>query len=140
MALYNHILFATDLSAGCEKVARKAWHIAENVGSKLSMVHVIEPIPAYGYPGVTDIQSPVINHARDELQRIAAQLNIPEEQQFIEVGSVKHHILAMAEKLNVDLIIVGTHGRHGISRLLGSTTSAVIHGVHCDVLTVRAEE
>ncbi len=42
--------------------------------------------------------------------------------------------------IDFDLIIIGTHGQHGIALLLGSTANAVLHGVSCDVLAVRVKE
>ncbi len=46
-------------------------------------------------------------------------------------------IHALAEKLSADLIIVGSHGRHGLALLLGSTANGVLHGAKCDVLAMR---
>jgi len=42
----------------------------------------------------------------------------------------------LAEKINADLIVLGTHGRHGLGLMLGSTANAVLHGAPCNVLTV----
>ena len=53
------------------------------------------------------------------------------------MGAPKNVIIHQAEKLKADLIIVGSHGRHGIQLLLGSTANGVIHHAHCDVLAVR---
>jgi universal stress protein A len=43
----------------------------------------------------------------------------------------------MAEELDADLIVLGTHGRHGLGLMLGSTANAVLHGAPCDVLAVK---
>ena len=43
----------------------------------------------------------------------------------------------MAEELGTDLIVVGSHGRHGLALLMGSTANGVLHGANCDVLAVR---
>jgi universal stress protein A len=53
------------------------------------------------------------------------------------IGAPAYDIRALAVELKADLIVVGTHGRHGLGLLLGSTANAIIHGVGCDVLAVR---
>ncbi|MCV6604433.1 MAG: universal stress protein, partial [Porticoccaceae bacterium] len=51
-----------------------------------------------------------------------------------------HELHRYAEENQVDLIVVGSHGRHGLALLLGSTANGVIHGAGCDVLAVRIRE
>ena len=55
----------------------------------------------------------------------------------VEIGSPADEIHHMAEKLNADLIVIGTHGQSGLRLLLGSTANAVLHGVKRDVLAVK---
>jgi universal stress protein A len=63
----------------------------------------------------------------------------PEKIIKIEFGSVKNEVLRVAEEIGADLIVIGSHGRHGLSRLLGSSTSGIVQGAECDVLTIRVE-
>ena len=140
MSEYQHILVATDLSNASFVPEKKARDLADKYGSKLSLVHTIEPIPAYGYPGLVDLESPFIDDAKNEMAKVGKKLNVPEDCQHVEFGAVKSQILKVAEELNVDLIIIGSHGRHGLNRLLGSGASGIIHGAHCDVLVVRYSE
>jgi len=56
------------------------------------------------------------------------------------LGSARTSVVAHAKKINADLIVVGEHGRHGLSLLLGSTADGIIHHSECDVLAVRANE
>jgi len=58
----------------------------------------------------------------------------------VEIGNPKAEIVRVASEKDIDLIVIGTHGRHGIGLLLGSTATGVIHHAHCDVLTVRLKE
>jgi universal stress protein A len=53
------------------------------------------------------------------------------------IGSPAVEIRELAASLGVDLIVIGTHGKHGLGLLLGSTANAVLHGVPCDVLAVK---
>jgi len=55
------------------------------------------------------------------------------------MGSAKHEIVRFAREQNIDLIVAATHGRHGITAILGSTTIGVMHSAPCDVLAVRAK-
>ena len=138
--MYNHILLAADLTEHGQIAAQKAQELASRIDAKLSIIHIVEPIPAYGYPGLTDIESPRIDEAKKALSELSQTLNVPPENQHTKVGPTKIEILEMAESLSVDLIVVGTHGRHGLSLLLGSTANAILHGAKCDVLAVRVQD
>lgn len=141
MAIYQSILLAIDLHPSCDEIAAKrAQEIAKQCGGKLSIVHAVEHINAYGvaqaYPTVIDLEEQMLKEAQQALTTFAAKYGIPSAQQFVEVGSPKSIILAKAEVVKADLIVVGSHGRHGIGLLLGSTANAVLHHAHCDVLAV----
>lgn len=66
-----------------------------------------------------------------------AHSGIPSDRVYLEQGNPATEIKAKAEQIQADLIVIGTHGRHGLGLLLGSTANGVLHGVECDVLTVR---
>lgn len=140
MPVYNHILYATDLSEETQQLAEKVDAFTQLFDAKLTLIHTIEPIPAYGYPGITDIESPLIEQAKNDLEVMAKKLNVKTVDQRVEFGSVKHQVLRVAEELNVDLILVGSHGRHGLSTLLGSNASAIVQGADCDVIVIRFKE
>ncbi len=78
--------------------------------------------------------------ARDMLEPIAERLNIPEANIATPTGGVRREIIDYAQANEVDLIVLGSHGRHGLQLLLGSTANAVLHHANCDVLTVRINE
>lgn len=142
MGVYNNILVAIDLHPSCDdNTAIRAHKIASELNAKLSIVHAVEHINAYGmaqaYPTVIDLEEQLAQEAKDALAKFSQKFNIPVTQQFIEVGSPKMVILNKAEEIKADLIIVGSHGRHGLALLLGSTANAVIHNATCDVLAVR---
>ena len=61
-----------------------------------------------------------------------------EKHRLIEFGSTKNEVLRVAEEHKVDLIVTGSHGKHGLALLLGSTANAILHGADCDVLIVRS--
>ena len=138
--MYKHILYATDFSESSDNVSQQAKDLADKFGAKLSLIHTIEPIPAYGYPGLAELESPIIASAKDSMKLLGGTLSVAESDCHMEFGSVKNQVLKLAEKLAVDLIIVGSHGRHGWSVLLGSSANGIVNGAHCDVLTVRCSD
>ena len=144
MAIYRHMLVAIDLHPTCDKIILdRAHQLAKENKATLSVVHAVEHINAYGvaqaYPAVIDLEGEMRKEAKKQLDQLAKKFGIAEAQQYVEVGSPKVVILDKAKQLNADLIIVGSHGRHGVRLLLGSTANAVIHGAHCDVLAVRVK-
>ncbi len=145
MKTYKHILLAVDLHPECDKITiDRVASLAEIYNAKVSVVHAIEHIHAYGiaqaYPAVLNFEEQTQRVAREELAKLGIQLNVPTNHQFVEFGSPKAVILEKAAEVKADLIVVGSHGRHGISLLLGSTANAILHHAACDVLAVRVQD
>lgn len=140
--MYKHILFTTDLTEDTDYLVGKVQGICKLTNAKLSLIHVVEPLPGYSYAylGIEDIEGQLVTEARQSIEKLGEKLNVPKQNQYIEIGPTKVKILKMAEDLGIDLIICGSHGRHGLSLLLGSTANAILHGAKCDVLTVRLPE
>ncbi|WP_027159646.1 universal stress protein [Methylobacter luteus] len=143
MGDYKHILLAADFSTHGEEVARRAKDLADKYQARLSVVHVVDNLPltdaAYGpvIPFDLDLTEELMTAAKDRLAKLAESLGIADDRQCIAVGSPKLEIIRVAEENQVDLIVVGSHGRHGLALLLGSTANGVLHHAHCDVLAVR---
>ncbi|APX92678.1 universal stress protein UspA [Halomonas sp. 1513] len=138
---YRHVLVAVDLTKDSYKVLERAIPIAERNGAKLSIMHTLEPL-GFAYGGdipmdLTSIQDQLDDHAKQRLAEIADPHNVPAENQHVVVGMPDTEIHRFAEEHGVDLIVVGSHGRHGFALLLGSTSTGVLHGAKCDVLAVR---
>lgn len=140
--MYKHILYATDLTEDTDFIVQKVRQIRGYTGAKLSIVHVVEPLPGYSYAylGVEDIEGQLLEEARQAIEKLGMELTVDKADQHVEVGPTKTKILKVADDSKVDLIVCGSHGRHGLSLLLGSTANAVLHGANCDVLTVRLPE
>lgn len=75
--------------------------------------------------------------AEKELAALGKQLGLNANYYVMKFGSIKKEILRVAQERQIDLIIIGSHGKHGLGRLLGSTANAIVHGAQCDVLIVR---
>ncbi len=140
--MYKHILFATDLGDDLDYIIKKVAAMRDLTKAKLSLVHVVEPLPGYSYAylGIEDIEGQLIDESRTNLNKLGETLKVDTASQFVEVGPTKSKILGVASDIGADLIICGSHGRHGLSLLLGSTANAILHGAKCDVLTVRLPE
>ncbi|MDC9727978.1 MAG: universal stress protein [Methyloprofundus sp.] len=143
---YQHILLAADFSEHGLAVAQKAQQLAKQHQAKLSVIHIIDNLPisdtTYGpiIPFDMDLSDLLMTSAKKQLAKLAQSLNIPEQQQYLETGSAYSEIVSTAEEHNVDLIVLGSHGRHGLALLLGSTANSVLHHAKCDVLAVRLQD
>ena len=142
MGTYRHVLFATDFSPDGEVAGRKAAEIAALAGARLSLLHVVE-YSAMEYAGEIPIPENIdldqrrVDLARGQIAELARRLGVAAAPTFVELGAPKHEIVRIAKELGVDLIVVGSHGRHGLQLLLGSTANGVLHLATCDVLAVR---
>jgi universal stress protein A len=134
------ILIPTDFSTLGQAALDMATSLARDRGAKLLIVHVEEPPMAYGggelYYGVNEPD-------RQELQRMLAEV-VPTDpavgyEHRLMIGSPATAIIHLAEKEQVDMIVMPTHGRTGLVRLLmGSVAEEVVRKAKCPVLTVKS--
>ena len=141
MGEYKHILIGVDLTVESRDVSRRACALKTAFNAKLSCVHVIEPLSlAYGGDipmDLSTIQEQIQDTAKNHLAEFASSLGIEEECRNLIFGRPETEIHTLAKEIDADLIVVGSHGRHGLALLLGSTANGVLHGATCDVLAVR---
>lgn len=145
MGAYRHILVAVDFGSGHEQVIARAKTLAQMEGARLSLVHVVEYLHVdlaneLVLPQDVELEAQLVATAKRKLAELAAGVPGAPVGQWVEMGSTKTEILRVAELQRADLIVIGSHGRHGLGRLLGSTANAVLHGAACDVLAVRIRE
>ena len=143
MNAYKTIILAVDLTNESEQVAERAAQLATN-GGLIHLVHVVEPI-SFAYGGdipldFSSVQEEIQKQAELHMEKLAAAHQIPKEQQHLLVGRPESEVHSLAEKLDADVIVVGSHGRHGLALILGSTANGILHGAICDVLAVRISE
>lgn len=139
----KNILLATDLSASCHVVAQRAKQIADMFGAQISIIYVLEYRPIiYGggefdLPVDTELMKTFEKNARKALAQLGKDLNVPSERLHFATDSIKHSVVDLAAKLGIDLLVIGSHGKHGPALLLGSSANAILHAAKCDVLAVR---
>ena len=143
MAMYDHILLCTDLSDESDQVAARAVALRDSCSAKLSAIHIVEPL-SFAYGGdipmdFSNVQTEIHKQASKQLAAFANKYTIREADQHIVVGRAETEIHHFAKDMQVDLVVVGSHGRHGFALLLGSTANGVLHGADCDVLAVRVK-
>jgi universal stress protein A len=139
--MYKKVLFATDFDETGIHAAHKAKKIAEENKAQLWLVHVVEPIPAYAYPGFAgfaEVELSIREQAEKELNALADKLGVDAKHRMLEFGSTKNEVLRVAKEQKADLIVTGSHGKHGLALLLGSTANSILHAAECDVLIVRS--
>ncbi len=143
MSPFRHVLVATDFSE-CSKVALDtAIELARRYSAALTLVHVFA-IPVYPYmdvvPMAVDIETPAREAATEELRKAlaAARTQLPTAVAVLkQAGAVWEQILAAAREVGADLIVLGTHGRTGVSHaLIGSVAERVVRNSPVPVLTV----
>ena len=141
MAQYQSILVAVDLTEESQPVIERAKALAAANAAGLNLVHVIEPLSlAYGGDirmDISSVQDQIHEQAKRHLADFANTHSVPQAQQHLIFGRPDSEIQRLALELEADLIVVGSHGRHGFALLLGSTANSVLHGATCDVLAVR---
>jgi universal stress protein A len=143
---YKTILMAHDFSDSGGRALERAAELARANGATLHLLHVVEYLPpvdtSFGAvsPFEVDLTDQMVESSRTRLTALGAEMGIPADRCWVEVGSPKLEVIRIAEEIEADLIVVGSHGRHGIALLLGSTASSVVHHAKCDVLAVRLPE
>jgi nucleotide-binding universal stress UspA family protein len=153
MATYRTIVVPFDFSPHASRALERAHDLARQLGADVHLLHVVEPPSAvYGYPGFTPVPpSPMLLDMREvkqgaieALRDLAARLDpLPGKLacHVIEGAQVAEAICGFAEANAADLLVMGTHGRTGLSRVfLGSVAERTLRGAPCPVLMVRTSE
>lgn len=146
MADYQNILLAADFSVHGNYVASRAKRLADLCNARLNIIHVVDnismPDTAYGtvIPLGEDSSYELLEAKKSRLTEIGDRFGIGVSRRWLVWGVPGHEIVQMAEQEHIDLIVVGSHGRHGLALLLGSTANSILHHAKCDVMAIRLQE
>lgn len=138
----REILFATDFTSSSRRAQKTAMFFAERFGARMHVLHAFNPVqlaPMMGYdmPGtaVVDLES----GARQQLQRTVNDVKQHgiTTQSILATGTPSESVAAAIRDLNIDLVVVGTHGAEGVERIvLGSVAEEIMRNASCPVITV----
>jgi nucleotide-binding universal stress UspA family protein len=132
-------LHPTDFSDCSDSAFRLACALARDYGARLVVLHVAELPAVVSGDGMLMIQYPIDPEPlREQLQQLQpGDPKVPVEHRLVE-GYPAEQILRVAAQTNCDLILMGTHGRTALNRLLmGSVAEQVVRKAPCPVLTVK---
>jgi nucleotide-binding universal stress UspA family protein len=149
MSIFNRILFAGDLSGYSREAFRASCSLARGPGAHLHVLSVVEPVllagparPSRG-PSLPSVLPPDTPAHRQEIEgrlRAYYHADAPISVDYlVRDGDASEEILRAADEVDADLIVVGTHGRSGVDRLVcGSVAESVMHGSSRPVMIVRS--
>jgi nucleotide-binding universal stress UspA family protein len=145
----TRILLATDGSEEAELAALRAVDLADATDSELHVVHVgVVPTFLKSYPGTLGYE----RRLYEEIEEVSRQLLRKQSWRVkaaggavagthLRMGAVAMEIVALAEEIGADLIVMGSRGLGGVRRaLMGSVSDSVVRHAHCPVLVVRPEK
>jgi universal stress protein A len=138
---YKKVLVLLDLSDDSEQVAIAARDLAAYSNASMLVLHVVEFVPVEplgeSLMPTAQIEDELIKRSREKLDALIERLALPRSVGRVESGNTKAEILRVAEEEKADLIVLGSHERHGLAILVNFTEDTVLHAAHCDVLAVR---
>lgn len=135
MSAQKHIIVATDFSTASDAALDFAANLASTLGAKLSVVHAFETPYPYPVPWPPEYRHELLKNVEKRCDELRPM--VPEVNAFVREGEAHGQILSLATETGADLIVVGTHGRHGLPRLLlGSVADKVIRSSPIPVITV----
>ena len=142
----KNILYATDFSPTSESALPYATAICHRFGATLHVAHVLSDIGLLFMTGGVDyvsmgsIYEDTQNAAKEKLDQITARLGKIHSRAYLQHGKVWKNLSAIVAEHAIDLIIIGTHGRTGLGKLLlGSVAEEILRHSSCPVLTVGPE-
>ena len=138
---YKNILICLDLTEDSETIAERAKALAALSGGVVTLLHVVEYVPVEPMgeallPAV-QIEGELVERATVRIGELAAKLGLEKSDRLVLTGNIKSEVVRVAQERGVDLIVIGSRERHGVSILFNFTEDTVLHAAPCDVLAVR---
>ena len=141
---YRHVLIAVDLTESTPVTLARGCAIAGICNARVSIAHVIEQLPfSYGVDlsaTYSTLREDLHQWAADELNQLGERHGIAPERRHLVGGRATLAIHELANGLEADLIVIGSHVRQPLSAPFGSTVNGILHHARCDVLTVHLDD
>lgn len=146
MIKFKNILVPIDFGDPSKHAVEVGTELAKQYGASLALLHTWE-LPTYAYAGMDlspiDLLGPIESAAREQLDAVLAEVKteVPQATAMLKQGSPWREILDAIEQIRPDLVVIGTHGRRGVERVvLGSVAEKIVRLSPAPVLIVRAKE
>ena len=141
MREYKKILLAVDVAEGSEQIAERARDIAARYGAEVILLHIVEYVPVEPMgeallPAV-QIEGELIERATRRIAELAQKTGLEKSERIVQAGNIKAELVRVATDRGVDLIVLGSRERHGLSIMFNQTEDTILHAAPCDVLAVR---
>ena len=148
---YKKVMACVDYSPHSKRAVRRAIKIAKESNAKLVLVNVVDESALYDlYYDPTGMEFSVaefseapmtlvdslIDKSNTQMKALLSELGLSQDQGVVLTGRPNSTLNSYAEAQDIDLIVMGTHGRRGIDRVLGSSTRYVQSHARCEVLSV----
>lgn len=139
MAL-KRVMIAIDDSPIAAHAAEFGVELARSANAEIALIHAAEVPPGAMDVPIAELMQSLISEGKQLIKRTRDVLKLPDSTaEFVVQGAASAEITKAAKDWRADLIVIGSHGRRGISRaLLGSVAEAVMRHAPCPVLTVKA--
>jgi len=144
--MFKHILIPVDGSPTAQKAVETAAGLAKAFGSSVTAIYVIDPYPftglgsdfAYGQAEYLSAAAIEAKEATEAAQKALQQVGVSVNISVVEAHAAWRGILETAAKVGADLIVMGSHGRHGLEKMvLGSVAQRVLSHSTLPVFVVR---
>ena len=135
------ILADVDITDGSERISERARDVAQRYGGTVILLHVVEYVPVEPMgeallPAV-QIEGELVERAKKRIAELAAKAGLEQAEQLVHAGNIKAELVRVAQERGVDLIVLGSRERHGLSIMFNQTEDTILHAAPCDVLAVR---
>ena len=133
MREYKKILLAVDIAEGSEKIAERARDVAERYGAEVILLHVVEYVPVEPMgeallPAV-QIEGELIERSSRRVGEVAQKTGLEKAERIVQAGNIKAELVRVATDRGVDLIVLGSRERHGLSIMFNQTEDTILHDI-----------
>lgn len=149
MSHYKKVIVAVDFDGGAHTVLASAFKLL-SAKTEIRIINVVYNsmqeyngyigTSMFSYEAMVEFEKTVRKVNIPKLRALAIDCKLPDSDVIIQFGKAADAILDYADEEEADLIIVGSHGKHGVRLLLGSTANSILHRAKCDVLAVRIKQ
>jgi nucleotide-binding universal stress UspA family protein len=138
------ILVPIDFSQVSETLAPYARYLADKLGAKITLLYVVRSLDYFGgfyvpHTSIKKFEEEILRGAEKKMENYVVDYfeDYPVETKIL-IGDAATEILNLVEKEDFDLIVMGTHGRKGLDKVIfGSVAERVVKGANCPVLTIN---